>query len=340
MRFIPKIMFALAFLAFLAMIGRYYVGNSTITIDPTNDVLGDVSNDGLNEESANDEVQIGWSNENVDLEPSSDSNGLIARLESPSQTVELERSTLDISEPLASKYDRLVLNAFDGDADSAFELARSLAECFTAPRDPDQLHQLINFTYQTRRIEGNAFPIDDLEDEIERINNRYQYCLDIDSEQTLDHFIFMKKAAENGSLEAKIELLNYAGLPNDARAVGYARAWTTDEERIQDVVRHLQDAAAAGSAEATFILGSRAAEVPELFTSIEQAAYAMAGAQIMVASGRDHGQPELFLGVIRRTYMGLGPGDAEAALELANELIGSDRCCFFIGRKQKLGESK
>jgi len=230
--------------------------------------------------------------------------------------------------PLADKYNELVDLAMAGDPDAALELAASLSRCLLAPRSEEQLTQKLATVTQTRRIEGSAAQVDDLEAVRKRVVRDYEYCEGVGSDQVLDHFLYMKIAAENGSLEAKVKLLSFGPMDLDDRQLAYIRAWDSEEEMRSDELRFLQEAADAGDANAIYRFGTRLLDGSGHLPIVEAAGYVIAGGHLRVLNGS--ADPEMTNRRLDRVLNGLSASDADAAIEIANQLIEGDRCCSFI----------
>lgn len=180
-----------------------------------------------------------------------------SKLSEPAAHEAQPRFQLNRDVPLKAKYDALVDEAMAGDAEAAMALAASLIHCLSAPRNEEQLAQKINYVTQTRRVAGYAVQVTDLDAATHEITRNYEYCAGIDKDRVLDHFVFIKIAADNGNIEAKVKFINYGGMDMADRRVAYRRVWDSDVEMYQDELRHLIDAANAGNSSAIFGVGYR-----------------------------------------------------------------------------------
>ncbi len=251
-----------------------------------------------------------------------------SKLISPSQLVAENHHQIDRDTPLVNKYEDLVDDALAGDPIAAIELAGSLSHCLQAPRNSKQLDQLINETNQTRQVEGNLYQVSDLDVATKEIVRQFEYCKGISKDQVLDHFLYMKIAADSGNLQAKVDLLNYGSMSMEDRKSAYLRVWSSEKEMLDDELQYLIDAAEAGNVNAIYRLGGRLMDGSGHLSSVDAAAYRIAGGQMRAIAGL--GDPGMISRAMDRTMNSLTPSDAEAAIEKANELIGRDDCCSYL----------
>jgi len=239
------------------------------------------------------------------------------------------RMNMDI--PLASRYENLVNKSMSGNPDAATDLAVSLSYCAAVPRDDEQQERLINYTNQTRRVEGYVYPVDDLDGAIQEIVRRYEFCKGVTRDQILDLYLYEKIAAENGSLQAKVSSVNYGwGMYYGDVSSALERAWSGKEEMWEHNVRHTADAARAGNVNAIYRLGRIFEFGDRTFgdirlNTVEAAAYRVAGAHLKMLSGSSR---QLYQPAMEKAINSLSAHDATAAIALANQIIEREDCCF------------
>lgn len=242
-----------------------------------------------------------------------------------------ESFRLDKSAPLVGRYDRLVREAESGDATAATELAAALSYCASAPRSDENQANLLDYTMQTRQVEGILTPVEDLEAALRDIEQRYAYCKGIGRERILDVYLFERLAAENGSLQAKADAIHYgSGLYYDDVWPALERAYAGDDQRIRAHVRNTTEAAKAGSVSAIYRLGEIFAageDIPgeKRLSVVEAAAYRIAGLHLKILTG---GDSERYEPRLERAFDSLSPHDARDAIASANEILARQSCCF------------
>ncbi len=252
----------------------------------------------------------------------------------PANIERRERLRLDKSAPLFDRYDRLVREAESGDAAAATELAAALSYCASAPRSDEQQAKLVDYTMQTRRVEGFLYPVEDLEAALRDIERRYAFCKGIGREQILNVYLFERLAAENGSLQAKAEAVNYGGLYYDEVWLALERAYADDDKRIRDHIRNAAEAAEAGNVSAIYQFGGMFESGGDLpgeiqLSAVEAAAYRIAGLHLILLTGGDR---QFYEPALERAFDSLSPHDAREAIALANQIMGRQSCCFVYER--------
>lgn len=235
------------------------------------------------------------------------------------------RHSPDRTSPLASRLEALQDAAESGNPDAALELAGGLAECANAPRNQDALDEKINTLYQTRMVETSTVPIDNLYEVVQELRDNYQYFEGISQDQVLDHYTYMKLAADNGNLEAKSRLTRYGPMPEDEIFVALRRAWVTGEDMVWDEVKHQRDAAMSGDADAILDYGTLTAEPMFNVEKTESVAFRLAGLHLKILAGDD---TAWFEQELKNLQLTTGKNDMEAAIERAKQILESDRCCY------------
>ncbi|MEM7612433.1 MAG: hypothetical protein AAF270_12175 [Pseudomonadota bacterium] len=246
----------------------------------------------------------------------------------PDVVVEVrEGHSPDTSTPLRLRLEALRRAAESGDADAALELAGSLVECAASPRSPEELEVRINTLYQTRRVPTNAAPIDDLYGAVEDLRDNYEFCEGITLDQVLDHFIYMKLAADNGNLEAKSRLTGYGAMPEDGIFEALDRAWLSREDRARDELKHNFDAAISGDADAILTYGSWASEPMFNVDRTEALAFQLAGIYLKMADGQFVARYEQELMRLRGST---SKNEMDIAIERAKQILTGENCCYRI----------
>ena len=246
-------------------------------------------------------------------------------LKDPGHLERVPKHEIDMSVPFGRRLEGLRRQALAGDPVAAVEIATSLGYCATAPANEQSLAEKINHTYQTLQVDDNVYPTTDLDGAIQSIRDQYRYCAGIDRDQFLDHYVYARMAAENGSLEAMVRGLEGRGLYQDDFWEAYRRAWPTDEDSIADTLRFTAEAANAGSASAIFRRGHLLSRRGESASRVEAAAHTIAGAHVLTQTRTNR---ELFERELVRTFNSLSVSEAEEALLMANEIISRENCCF------------
>lgn len=245
------------------------------------------------------------------------------------------RHEVSYDQPLAERFDTLVDLAMNGDADAALDLAGGLSACVTSPRNDVQLEQLIDYTNSTRMVEGRAWPVDNLESAVANIRAKYRFCKSISTDMILDHFFYMKLAADNGNLQAKVDMLNYGSMSMEDRNVAYARAWPNKEAQRRDLTQHTADAINAGSASALSSIGNYS-DILDL-TPAEVAGHDLAFYhQRLMRKRISQDMIDLWTRGANRSFNRLSSSESVEAIEIANELLRRDNCCVFIVRREYL----
>lgn len=251
----------------------------------------------------------------------------IDQLVEPTTVIEIEKHRPDTSIPLRLVYDDLKAAADRGDADAALGLAGSLIECAEAPKDAQGLDQQLLNLYQTRRVSGSAFQVQDLELEANRFRDRYEFCQDISRARIKEAYRYIRISAEYGNVEAAVRLNTYGPMLYEEVFEALDIAFESRQE-MQSVTDRLHfEAAESGSADAFLWFRRYTDENADLLSADQARAYRIAGLYLAVLYDRnaDHYRPRL-----RQEITLVRPSNRAQLIESVNAILMRENCCFFF----------
>ncbi len=255
---------------------------------------------------------------------------LLARL--PVVTLEYrERHTPDTTIPLIQTIADLRASAESGDADAALELAGSLASCVGASRSAESLEQRINRLYETRMVENRTVPVDNVDPYAQRYRDTFRFCEGITHEDILDHYIYMRLSAENGSMEAKSRVTRYGAMPRDGIFEALERAWPDKESARIEMLNHEYEAALDGDIQAMRSYGYLAAYPPLGFDVVEAVAFELAALHVDRLDGYS---PNVAMQRLEQLRLSTPYADMERAVDLATTLLNREQCCYRLQRQE------
>lgn len=199
-----------------------------------------------------------------------------------------------------------------------------LYQCRDVPAQAGELAAKIEQVHQTRRLDG--WDIGDPVMEEATLRRDFDNCAGIPAEERRAHRDWMKRAAEQGQMEAQLNLMYY--LPK-AEYCQFIEDCTPQQAAFMTSLREesrttIQQALEAGSVEALRTVGSWALNdemgPPD---PIQAYAYLSAYDQVQQAAGRERELARMLEQIAER----LRPVDLELAEARARELLANPNCC-------------
>ncbi len=163
---------------------------------------------------------------------------------------------------------------------------------------------------------------------LDTLNAKYRYCYGITREQSLDHHVYLKMAAENGNIYAQSHIGSIVALPHATIFESLERAWPDRERWPFEWLRLRKMAADSGSTAAMHSIGQDALAEP-LFgiDRLDALGYAIAGAHLQLLAGRNS---ERYGEVLDELLLGLSLSEIDNAIDAANQRLQSDWCCVVV----------
>ena len=237
---------------------------------------------------------------------------------------EIEQVSLPDS-PLVDSYEQLSTAARNGDSVAAYTLSSALRICDRVVSSETELKQQIEELQQTHIVKdtktGFAVYVDNVDERVKRMNEEFEYCNGISSEQKDEFGPLLLQAADEGLISAQLDVVRL----EPPISIDPADDQAFEEFRLT-ALEYLEAARDAGSVEALYQLGVQYLDGTLVDNDpVEAYAYLYAATQAYESdTSRD-------LSSLGRLVAMVGDGLSVHQLEIAkieaSKLLENPNCC-------------